>query len=536
MKLVWHIVRKDLRRMRVPLALWALVLAGKNEMGVDLLHGDAADLVHLDLMRMSIAVFVGVDVFVNLILVGLLVQEDALVGTNSFWFTRPISGGRLLAAKLLGSFLMFGVLPILVSLRWWIACGYGVAEMFRGALLVLDTQALIVGAGLVVATLSGTINRFLLGLLGAAVACYVWWFKLVWVMADPWTNGGAQQTRIAALGALTLIAGIAVIGQRFLVRHARRAFLTLSLAGIAATFVGLWWRWDWTFRWPKAERELTAIFVSVTDAQSIAMRSPASLYVDYRITGLAKDFGLRGRATNTWHLKAGSLVLWGDLTPVQSEWADWQVLGMPPDGFTGPLHRVPHHINPVDRERRRTSEGEVVVDSVAYVRRDEVERIQDEPAAFSAHLALDVIRPRRELEFAPRQGEITRANGWTARVAFAEWRDGLLFSRLVESRPLDASDFRSRIGVTTFFRDVAAKPAEFAYYRLNRARGKAHYFGKPNGFEVTVAGQAVRWLNLTLDSTADMEGATVAIVSYEPVGHIERDVKADQLVPKEMPQ
>ena len=78
-------------------------------------------------------------IFITYLLVAAIVQEDAVAGP-AFWQTRPISGPRLLAGKALGLFLMLGLLPVLVSIPWWLACGFGGSEICRAAAETLAVQ------------------------------------------------------------------------------------------------------------------------------------------------------------------------------------------------------------------------------------------------------------------------------------------------------------------------------------------------------------------------------------------------------------
>jgi hypothetical protein len=125
MNLTWHIVKKDLRALKWPLALWIFVIIAKLGIGVVLLNADGTEGVEWFNKMDALAKILGIFEFVSFVLTAALVQQDLLVGTTAFWMTRPISGGRLLRAKLLSIGLVFGLLPVLVTLPWWQGCGYG---------------------------------------------------------------------------------------------------------------------------------------------------------------------------------------------------------------------------------------------------------------------------------------------------------------------------------------------------------------------------------------------------------------------------
>ena len=132
MNLIWHIIKKDVRALRWPLGLWTLVIILKLGTGVLLLTADGTEAPEWFTRLEGIATtFAGLELL-SVLLVAALVQEDPLVGSSAFWVTRPVSGGRLLRAKLAAIGLVFILWPLVVTLPWWLACGYGPRELAAG--------------------------------------------------------------------------------------------------------------------------------------------------------------------------------------------------------------------------------------------------------------------------------------------------------------------------------------------------------------------------------------------------------------------
>jgi hypothetical protein len=100
MKLLWHIAWKDFRRLRWLIGLFAAVIAVKLGLGAGLLWAND-DAWFRFLVECGNWV-IGLEVLLGYALVAALIHEDRTIGASAFWMTRPISGGRLLAAKLLG--------------------------------------------------------------------------------------------------------------------------------------------------------------------------------------------------------------------------------------------------------------------------------------------------------------------------------------------------------------------------------------------------------------------------------------------------
>lgn len=97
MNLILHIVRKDFRHLRLYLAGWLGLLM------------IAPHVVTLDwrLQLFSIGLIVILKIVLLALIVSSLVHNDSLVGSTSFWLSRPVSARQLLAAK---SLLLTGTL------------------------------------------------------------------------------------------------------------------------------------------------------------------------------------------------------------------------------------------------------------------------------------------------------------------------------------------------------------------------------------------------------------------------------------------
>ena len=133
MNLTWHIFRKDFVRFRLVLLAWVLFMAVKY-LAIAQISGvfGSPSSEWLNRLRPGFPLFfiiTAVSPLAVFFLVGALVFEDAPGGRDPFWVTRPISGAKLLAAKLLGAVVLFVLPPVLMALPWWLACGFGWPEL-----------------------------------------------------------------------------------------------------------------------------------------------------------------------------------------------------------------------------------------------------------------------------------------------------------------------------------------------------------------------------------------------------------------------
>lgn len=224
MKLTWQIVKKDLLRLRLPLALWALTFLWEFALGVRLLRGEATDLYLFERLKLYDLVACGLQMAIGYVLVAALVHEDPLVGTTSFWPTRPISGLRLLGAKLTGCLAIFGVLPALVTLPWWLYCGYGAREILCASLDSFSLRLLPLAAGFAVAALTATMSGFLIGtflIVAFAVISFTSFMKPVF-------PGDMSDARIWMLAGLGLTGFLIAAAHQFLTRRLIRSIIVLG--------------------------------------------------------------------------------------------------------------------------------------------------------------------------------------------------------------------------------------------------------------------------------------------------------------------
>ncbi len=527
MKLVWHIAAKDLRRLRLTLGFWAVVLVAKNEIGVSLLRADATDLAHFDLMHALIAVLSGLALFANVILVALLVHEDAVTGTRAFWMTRPMSGARLLAGKLLGALLMFGALPILLSLRFWLVAGFGLTDLARAALLLLDEQVLVVGVGFAVASLTEEMKRFLLGLFVGFAGLYFWLDAAIELFGFRLDGGYLP---LALIGATGVVATATLIWVRFRRGPRWHAFAAIAGGLGVATALVAFWRPEWQpmrrANVPGAER------IEATVTRAVTERDGPPVRVGYVIANVPDGYGVRGRAENSWQLSPRPVTAPAELQPLWPEWANWQALGMPPEKFSGEKHRASVIVFRDERARGGPADAEGATNAMAEVGGPELERLRVEPVPFTAHLQLTLFHPVLLFEIRPETGAVGAGYGWRMRVASASVNNGQVVARFVASRLL-WQNRGARFGLSSFFRGSLLVEDEVDYFKVDRAGGQIRHLGRSrDGVETLIGGVAIHWQTMTLDPPDRLRGVTLAALCDEDDGALEREVKLPQLIPE----
>lgn len=242
MNLIWHITKKDLRRLTGPLVGLVLVEVIKVLIGLALRSGDGVDFVWFGRMELYLNLARGAEALVNFILVGLLVHEDALVGMQVFWRTRPISNGLLLRSKLLTGALIFGVLPILIALPWWLVCGMGPASMAGAAFEMLAWSAVVVVPASALALMSDNLGRYIsTTVIGYALGTFSLLMAIAYLPSPETINWAVMQSRSFISLVLILVGWLAIIAWQFRRRSLLVPYAILTILVIIIPQV--MWAW-----------------------------------------------------------------------------------------------------------------------------------------------------------------------------------------------------------------------------------------------------------------------------------------------------
>jgi hypothetical protein len=444
MNLTWHIVKKDLRALRWPLLVWVLVIAAKLGVGVVLLasHGIEGSewFVRMDALGKLLA---WLECF-SLVLVAALIQEDMLVGTTAFWVTRPISGGRLLRAKLWGIGLAFLLLPVLVALPWWLGCGYGVREILGAALETAAINAAVVVLGLLWAVVTDGFSRFLMWtlVLMFAIPSVIGGIALhVQGLATPPT-AGLIVTRFAIAIGIAFLGISTVVVHQFLTRRTPRSVGMISASLGLMVAVGLWWPWSWDLdtRWQSLiERRSAADWPKSAEPPGLAFAppraelrrlpnarpgAPLQLRLDYSVAGLPESQAMLPAYGANFSLRwpDGQTQASGSWIRLGRSWNDklaLRALGVRPDVTGGPLD----------------------LQSFQGIPPDVAARLQSEPAAFtqSAQFWLMEVQSTARVPLQPGARVMMGRNG--ERIADVSKEGEELLVSTIRHRPALATDF-----------------------------------------------------------------------------------------------
>ncbi len=246
MRLVWHIVRKDLRRFALPIAVWLLTLTGPTILGLSTPKPEGHLALNLEMMLGAQKTAVRFMDFALLLfgylLAGSIVLEDSLAGSAEFWKTRPVSGARLMAAKGLGAACVLVILPLIVLTFVWCANGFGWADLTAATGSFFVAQARLLLLALALAALSRSLAQFVLYtlvLIGVAGGCIAVSELMVGIV-PPHIRASRDLLALRLIPVVALL----VIPLQFLARRSRDAWTLIGLAFIAFFFIRVAWPWD----------------------------------------------------------------------------------------------------------------------------------------------------------------------------------------------------------------------------------------------------------------------------------------------------
>jgi hypothetical protein len=352
MRLTWHIVWKDVMRLRLALALWAVAFLWEYALGVRLLCGSAPDFSLFERLRLYDFVAFGLQGVIGYVLIAALIHEDPLVGSTAFWPTRPISALRLLGAKLIGCLIIFWVFPVLLALPWWVYCGYRAHDVLNASLYTFYLGLLPLVIGLLIASLTATISRYLAGtFVAVAVVCVGFAladnsdFSHVATMNIPaaWEQ---SDERVRMLIGLVVVGFPIIAAHQFLARKLVRSLvmvaclLVLILLGAAQRPLDLG-HFAADTRWPMPAPDRLPVEMQFKEAslEGFSFGTDADFLKgrEKQNVRLQANFAVRNIPDGLYaSVQAATLAwTWSDGTQVSTRgWAAWQpTLGMPSHPF-----------------------------------------------------------------------------------------------------------------------------------------------------------------------------------------------------------
>lgn len=236
MRLTLHFFGKDLRRLRLLLAFWLVLIAVQyGVMAAALRPGD-----HVAQVVGGLYSEIGttIQLLVLATLVGLLVQEEPPAGTTGFWLTRPMPKPAVLAAKGLFALILV-VVPIAAETAVLAAAEVTRHDILLAVPQVILAQLQVILAAGVIAALTSNFTRFAIAGAVTVVALQLVNLGMSWLPGH--LSEGMQRnfadvarSRMIAREVLLAIGLAAVLAYQYLSRRTVRALVGAAAIELAA--------------------------------------------------------------------------------------------------------------------------------------------------------------------------------------------------------------------------------------------------------------------------------------------------------------
>lgn len=290
MSMTLHIFRTDIRRTRVLLSVWLILLAlqctliGWGARLDDKLLQDAY-------YSMSIVVPL-LQIFTIVVLVPFVVQEQPLVGTTAFWFSRPISRLTLLKAKALFALVLI-VLPVLAEAAVLAANGVTLHDVgLAAAESVLGDMALILGIA-IIAALTANFGRFAIAGAIVLVASFLVQMAITGLRLLSHSESvigmvsdlGLIKSRGVAANLLIVVGGATILANQYLTRKTARSLVQAGIVAVGMTVINVFWPWNFL---APAERHVAPAKLDTTGTTISLERTSAFDLPSFRGDGNVK--------------------------------------------------------------------------------------------------------------------------------------------------------------------------------------------------------------------------------------------------------
>jgi hypothetical protein len=547
MSLLLNIVRKDFLRVRWSLVLLVAVTAVKFGLGWMLAYDAPRQFEAWRETSGVVLTLVVVEQVLTWLMAGTMILADPLVESRAAWRTRPIGVARLLLAKAMGAVLLLGGPGFVLGVPWWIANGFGVAEMAKAATMGLLATLAVVGPSFFVASLVDSMSRYVLWSV-AALAGVITLPLLFATLTTRWPEGAgfwAASCTACLLVAIVLVVRFRGEGRRCLpVGVALGVPTIVSLLGVWLATNGRAWSRDvWTEAHVERAGELSLTLgqttmhdyvrqVPYTDVQSV-------LGIEGVPAGLAVDVV---RTEHTWSGEGVAPVSregYGYTTG--SSWVR-SALGLTPKKDDAETVRwQAEHRNDPESKRSPSVTGEGRPD-----RQDETLRagagvppsvavqLKQMSPRYRVKVLLRVVKPAKSADVPLQVGARTMSDGYAARVARVERAERDAWVQTVESRPLPWSF------LSDYNQGWWSRPT---YYALERESGRLTTFNGERSPAIWIGGvelqahsvtisapKVVRDGNWTVLDPHWLEPMRLVLVRWDEVARVAREAGTERFV------
>ncbi len=251
-----YLFKKDFLRIKILLFVWFLLILAQSALGIggiDLAAEFLEFQMFLPLLAKLFSILQGLMIIV---IVPLLIQDDSLVGTTSFWFTRPISKKGLLITKSCLILTLLVALPLIAEIIVLAANGVTTHHILLMVPEILLEKIAFIVPFLILAVVTPKFSKY--ALVGIIVFTVLIVFGIVSSIAmmflpipknilynfEMFKNPSLEASCGVAKDIYVIIIGFILVIHQFLTRYTARTVRWFVVAYLIMIIFTRTWNWD----------------------------------------------------------------------------------------------------------------------------------------------------------------------------------------------------------------------------------------------------------------------------------------------------
>jgi hypothetical protein len=255
-----YLFKKDLIRLKIIFVAWILLILAQLALGIG---GDKLIAEFLE-FQMFLPLFTRLIVFLQclmiIVIIPLIIQDDSLVGTAAFWFTRPISRKGLLFTKSCMILILLILTQLIAEIFVLVAQGATIRHLLLAAPEIFIEKLAFVIPFVILAIITPKFSRYALVGIIAFVAIMV--TLIIWSVITMFlekyfpafvkhlynvniaTSPSLEASGGIARSIYIILIGSVIIAYQFLTRYTARTIKWLVAAFLIMICFTRIWNWD----------------------------------------------------------------------------------------------------------------------------------------------------------------------------------------------------------------------------------------------------------------------------------------------------
>ena len=279
MKFIPYLFKKDLIRLKYLLLVWLLLILAQSALAIGGINL-AAELLQFQMFLPLLVKMIGfLQGLMIIVIVPLIIQDDSIVGTTAFWFTRPISRKGLLFTKSCLVLILLVILPLIAEIFVLASHGATAYHLFLAVPEILIEKLAFITPFVILAALTPKFSRYALvgviiftvfvvvGIILTVITIFLPYLHFIryFVNVKIYKNPSLAASIDVAKDIYVILIGSFLIVHQFLTRHTARTIMWLVIAFLVMICFPRMWNWDFL----KEELYIAETSTAISDSLSV---------------------------------------------------------------------------------------------------------------------------------------------------------------------------------------------------------------------------------------------------------------------------